>query len=112
MPATDRVVAMIRPLVLALLLLASPARASEPLPPRLPMAAGDVVPHEGVLLSLPEAGRIVRACRAVEAERDELRRALAESPPPATPTAVLVASGLGLLLGAIAGGWVALQVRK
>ncbi len=95
-----------RAATLALLLcLACPARADEPLPPRVPMRAGDVAKFDGVLLSLPETARIVTACRESAEERDRLRAILAEKPPEPTPTGYLVAGGLGVLVGFAVGVW-------
>ncbi|MFN7132364.1 MAG: hypothetical protein ACK4N5_09780 [Myxococcales bacterium] len=58
-----------------------------------------------------ELERLDRQAARFEAENAELRRALEASPPPATPTAVLLAGGLGLVLGAVAGGWLVMRVR-
>ena len=96
-----------RAAILALLLcLACPARAEEPLPPRVPMHAGDKAPAEGVWLSLPETARIVTACRESAEERDRLRALLAEKPPEPTPTGYAIAAGVGVALGFALGVWV------
>lgn len=56
-----------------------------------------------------EIHRLDQQAARLEAENAELRKALEQKPPelPSTPTALLVAGGLGLLLGAVAGAWVA-----
>lgn len=92
-------------MTLALLLFSRLALAEEP----TPLRAGVPAPTDGVFLSTRLALSIYTECELSKRNAAALEKALLSSPQPAPVGAVLIAGGVGLVLGA---GLVLLLVRR
>lgn len=82
-------------LALALMLVARLALADE----LVPLRAGQAAPGDGVWLSTAQAMLVYERCELARRDAEAFEKALLSKPPPPTSRALLIAGGLGLVLG-------------
>jgi hypothetical protein len=92
-------------------LLVSGAAAADDAPKAIDVTAGQPAPSDGVFLPKDAALAVAKKCAQAEADRDRYRKEVADQPLP-SGSLLVGAAVVGLVVGALVGGFAVVMARK